>query len=288
MAAQEAVTAARGQNGMAILLFHRVTDVIPPDGLTVSVAKFRGICRMLKKKFHVVSLGELHTLLRNGGPFPRRTVAITFDDSYRSNVHAAEILAEHDLPACFFLPPGFIETDRIFHWDEHLPVRLPQMSWADTRRLVEMGFEVGAHTVEHPNLASLSWPEARREIIESKQILEYETGTAVRWFAYPYGGANHFLPAQIKLVREAGFEACFSALCSMLYPGQVGEIIPRESVPYFHSVVNLELHLAGCLHWVYRFKRIFFRQLGKRPGLEVPREEMRLGFSKRNASAAIG
>ncbi len=280
MAVQEAINAARGQNGMAILLFHRVTDTIPPDGLTISIARFRAICQMLKNKFRVVSLEEFHDLILAERPFPRRTVAITFDDSYQMNLGAAEILAEFGLPACFFLPTGFIGTNRIFHWDERLPIRLPQMTWAETRRLVEMGFEVGAHTVEHPNLATLSWAEACREITDSKVILEQETGQEVRWFAYPYGGAGHFLPTQMKLVKEAGFRACFSARCSMLYPGHVGEIIPRESVPYFHSVANLELHLAGCLHWVYRLKRFLFRKLNKQPGLEVPPEEMQVRHSE--------
>ena len=37
-----------GRTFMTILLFHRVTDEIPEDGLTVSLCRFRQLCRMLR------------------------------------------------------------------------------------------------------------------------------------------------------------------------------------------------------------------------------------------------
>src|SRR3954447_11429127 len=79
---------------MAVLLFHRVTDAIPPDGLTVGTQHFRAICQMLRRGFHVVPLAEVFRLLKAGAVVPRRTVAITFDDCYRDNLFAAHILAE--------------------------------------------------------------------------------------------------------------------------------------------------------------------------------------------------
>src|SRR6202011_2817551 len=102
MHAQERLAAAAGRSCLAILLFHRVTDAVPEDGLTVSTARFRRLCRMLRNQFHVVPLGEIYRIVRGGGPMPRRTLAITFDDCYRDNLLAARELAEHGLPATFF------------------------------------------------------------------------------------------------------------------------------------------------------------------------------------------
>jgi hypothetical protein len=31
--------------------------------------------------------------------------------------------------------------------------------------------------------------------------------------------------------------------------------VPRDAVPCFKSLLILELHLTGCLHWVYALKR---------------------------------
>src|SRR5208337_1097104 len=58
MAVQERVSYYAGHSFLPILLFHRVTDDIPPDGLTVTTAWFRDLCELLVKRFQVVSLTE--------------------------------------------------------------------------------------------------------------------------------------------------------------------------------------------------------------------------------------
>ena len=98
-------------------------------------------------------------------------------------------------------------------------------------------------------------PETRRELIESKKTLEDQTGRPVRWFAYPFGGRQNFRPERLPLVYEAGYEACFSGFGGFVYPRKAEPVVPREPVPCFRSLLNLELHLAGCLDWVYAVKR---------------------------------
>ena len=51
---------------MSVVLFHRVTDEIPVDGLTVTTAWFRGFCALMRDRFHVVRLSELHRILMAG------------------------------------------------------------------------------------------------------------------------------------------------------------------------------------------------------------------------------
>ena len=74
-------------------------------------------------------------------------------------------------------------------------------------------------------------------------------------FAYPYGGKNNFRPEFLPITREIGYEACFSALNGFIRPNMRGQILPREAMPYFRSLTNLELHLSGCLDWFYSAKR---------------------------------
>jgi peptidoglycan/xylan/chitin deacetylase (PgdA/CDA1 family) len=122
-------------------------------------------------------------------------------------------------------------------------------------QIAERGFEIGSHTISHPNLANLSDDEVRQELVDSKKLLETKLGRAVRWFAYPFGGREHFRPEQLSLVREAGYEGCVSAHYGFIYRGKDYPILPREPVPYFDSLLNLELYLRGCLHWFYGAKR---------------------------------
>lgn len=256
-----------GQQFMTVLLFHRVNDACPPDdGLTVPTRRFRAFCELLATGFRVVPLAEVFGALRERRRIPPRTVAITFDDCYRDNLDAARVLHSFGLPATFFIPTGFVGTDRAFAWDRGRP-RLANLSWDDLREMVEMGFEVGSHTVNHANLGRVSAGQARAELADSKAALEGRLRTAVRFFAYPFGGLEDLRAEYVPLIQQAGYEGAVSAYGGFVWPGADDHVLPREAVPYFRTALHLEMHLAGCLHPLYaltgRSKR-----LGR--GLQMP------------------
>jgi peptidoglycan/xylan/chitin deacetylase (PgdA/CDA1 family) len=254
MSMHETLARASGRRFMTILLFHRVTDCKPEDGLTVSTARFRSICRMLSRQFNVVPLGEIFRILRAGKGMPHRTIAITFDDCYHDNLAAARVLAEYGLPATFFLPTGYVGTERVFDWDRGLPP-MPNLSWDDVRTMARMGFEIGSHTVSHANLGAVNRDQAREELVASRKALQDQLEQPVRWFAYPFGGQNHLRPEFVPLIREAGYEGALSAFGGSIRPGIDDQVLPREAVPYFRSLAHLEIFLSGCLHWIYALKR---------------------------------
>lgn len=239
---------------LAVLLFHRVTDAIPEDGLTVSTKRFRQICQLLRQRFRVVSLTEAFRLVRSGEPIPPRTVAITFDDCYYDNLAAAHVLAEFNLPACFFIPTGFIESGLRFEWDQHLP-KMPYLTWDDIRSMHRLGFEIGSHTVSHPDMGCITAEEVRVELAESKAVLERQLSHPVRWFAYPFGGQENFRAAWLPLVREAGYEGTVSGYGGLALRGHPCEVLPRQAAPGFQTLLNLELFLSGSLHWYYMAKQ---------------------------------
>ena len=254
LALHEALARARGQRFMTILLFHRVTDLTPEDGLTVGTERFRRICRMLSRRFHVVPLAEVYRILRAGEEMPPRTVAITFDDCYYDHLPAARVLADAGLPATFFLPTKYVGTDQSFAWDAGLP-RMPNLGWDDVREMVRMGFEIGSHTVSHADLGAVDRDQAREELTASRRVLEDQLGEPVRWFAYPFGGPNHLRPEFVPLIREVGYEGALSAFGGFVRPGMDDQVLPREAVPYFRSVAHLEVYLTGCLDWLYALKK---------------------------------
>jgi peptidoglycan/xylan/chitin deacetylase (PgdA/CDA1 family) len=254
MAVQERLAFRAGRRFAAILLFHRVTDEIPRDGLTIGTTWFRSICRLLRDQFDVVSLGELHGRLSAPDGPPRRTVAITFDDCYHDNLAAARVLADHGLPACFFIPTQYVGTDHVFHWDRGLkPMR--NLGWDDVHEMARLGHDIGSHTVHHADLGILSPEDTRRELEDSKKSLETRLGRAVRWFAYPFGGRENFRAEHLPLVRAAGYDACFSGFGGFVRPEMLGGALPRMPIPYFRSLLHLEAHLSGCLDWCYGLNR---------------------------------
>jgi peptidoglycan/xylan/chitin deacetylase (PgdA/CDA1 family) len=76
------------------------------------------------------------------------------------------------------------------------------MSEAQKQAFVAAGWEIGAHTLTHPRLASLPAAAVAHELAASKAELERRLGAEVISFAYPYGDLN----AETKrLAAEAGF-----------------------------------------------------------------------------------
>lgn len=239
---------------MTIFLFHRVTDAIPPDGLTVSTAWFRDFCRLMKASYHVETLGETMRILAAGETPRRRTVTITFDDSYADNFEAARVLHEHGLPATFFIPTQYVETTLRYPWDAHLPP-LPNLTWAEIRQMVQWGHDIGSHSVSHPNFRELGDAAALKELIDSRAVLQERLDRPIDWFAFPFGASANFRPEQAQLVAQAGYKGSFSAIHGFIEKGMTEPILPREAVPYFRNLTHLEMHINRCLDGLYRVKR---------------------------------
>lgn len=228
-----------------IVLFHRVDDRLKGNSLTCSVEEFKNYCRFFKKYFDVVDLSTLLDRIEKGADLSR-TLAITFDDGYLDNFeNAARVLQELELPACFFVATGFIGTEKAAWWDEKLPLRPEWMSWEHVNALMQAGFEVGAHTVNHVDLGKVNVAVAAQEINESKEQLEGRLARPVRLFAYPYGGKDQITDAANRLVREAGFRCCLSAYGGDVRPEDDVYWLRRTTVSgYFSSPHHFGFELA--------------------------------------------
>jgi len=92
----------------------------------------------------------------------------------------------------------------------HQRTRARRMDGDELRRITDNGLiELGAHTMNHPKLSTLSPREQAREILGSRQFLKEILGRQPSEFSYPFGGAADYTAATIEAVREAGFErAC--------------------------------------------------------------------------------
>jgi peptidoglycan/xylan/chitin deacetylase (PgdA/CDA1 family) len=231
-----------------------VSDLISEDPLTVSPDRFKSICKLLASSYRVVSLAQVFEWMQARVPLPPRTVAITFDDCYQDNLHAAHILNSFGLTATFFIPTLFVGTDHTFSWDHHLP-RLPNLTWNDLYTIQALGHEIGSHSVTHPNMAILDRGQVEEELGESKATLEGYLGRPCRLFAYPFGGKSHWKTEWNALVRQAGYLGTVSGHGGFVRPESSPILLPREPMPPFTCMLNLDLHLAGCLDWMYSLRR---------------------------------
>lgn len=79
--------------------------------------------------------------------------------------------------------------------------------------------EVGAHTVTHPILSTLSPALQQVEIEQSKAQLERILGRPILSFSYPYGARSDYTSRTIDLVRKAGFECACSNFADTVWSG---------------------------------------------------------------------
>ncbi len=89
---------------------------------------------------------------------------------------------------------------------------------------------IGAHTVSHTPLATLSSAEQQQEILASKLHLQELIGREVTVFSYPFGGKEDFTSETVHFCRNAGFVKAASN-----FPGQAHRwtnpfLLPRQLV----------------------------------------------------------
>jgi peptidoglycan/xylan/chitin deacetylase (PgdA/CDA1 family) len=95
--------------------------------------------------------------------------------------------------------------------------------------LDRQGIEIGAHTISHPILTSLTDDSARYEIGGGKEDLEAIIGKPVRLFAYPNGKVGKDFDARhVRMVREAGFSAAFTTAVGAITRDQDRFQLPRS------------------------------------------------------------
>lgn len=196
------------RRGVAILMYHKIGD--PPAGsklkkLWISPEKFERHLRYLKNKnIPVITCNEYYAMLREG-TVPYKAAIITFDDGYENNyIHAFPLLKKYGFKGSFFIVTDTIGKMNVWH-KQDTESRQKMLSGEQIAEMAAAGMEIGSHTVHHPHLKTRNAEQARKEITESKHVLERLIGKPVEIFAYPYG-AGAYSKAVKELVGPAGYK----------------------------------------------------------------------------------
>lgn len=187
-----------------VLMYHRVIEHPLSDtahGIWVTAEQFAAQLRSLRNRgFETITFRDCAEFLRGRQLLPRRPIILTFDDGYEDNYTVAfPVLQQFRFRAVIFTVTD--PQRRTNFWDpEEPPARLLDMR--QLQELARHGIEIGSHTVSHAKLTATPSDIARKELQESKDVLEQLLGSEVLSFAYPYGAVD--LKAK-QLVREAGY-----------------------------------------------------------------------------------
>jgi peptidoglycan/xylan/chitin deacetylase (PgdA/CDA1 family) len=216
------VCCTRDRPGVPILGYHSVGAVA--DEYTVSLAAFERQLDWLEAGgFQTISV---HDLL-SGGERTGRSVILTFDDGTQDAVRVVlPALQKRGMRASFFIVTDFAGRPGYLTWDE-------------VRKLAAAGMEIGSHSLDHSRLADLSDDRVRKELVESKRILELELRRPVEVIAYPYNSTRSRIAQEAK---EAGYRA---ALAGMVHGNADRFSLYRFTVTGTTSMSDFEAAVSG-------------------------------------------
>jgi len=121
------------------------------------------------------------------------------------------------------------------------------MSSAQVRELHLAGMTIGAHTVSHPILSTLSESNARTEIVQGKERLDEIVGSPISLFAYPNGKPGRdYGPQHVAMVKNIAFSGAVSTAWGAAQTGCDIYQIPRFT-PWDRTAWRYGIRLAQNL-----------------------------------------
>lgn len=176
-----------------VLCYHSFTGSAK-NGYDISTDLLKQQISILKEKgFKFVTFNELKENKIKGA----KNIVVTIDDGYLSSYKAyKEIMKPAGIKPIFAIYPSAIKENSKFY-----------MSWKEVVELSnEPGVTIASHGLNHEKMNSSFYNKSsekfKKEIYESKKILEEKTGKKVEIFVYPYGINS---PEAQKIIAEAGY-----------------------------------------------------------------------------------
>lgn len=211
------------------LLFHSVVPKPAHEMSHFELNRFKLICKELSlRKYRTILVKNASEVIYK--ETDTNNLLITFDDGLNSFYHyALPILEEFGLKATIFcLGTRFGEYSS---WDIYPSNR--HLGKNEIREISENGYEIGSHTMTHPYLPYLEDRLIKKELNNSKKMLEDITGKEVCSLAFPYGGWNRKI---WDIAKESGYKA------GTLYRGTIIEnekLFPVMGTYQFESVSDI-------------------------------------------------
>jgi peptidoglycan/xylan/chitin deacetylase (PgdA/CDA1 family) len=105
------------------------------------------------------------------------------------------------------------------------------LSTTELKQLASLpGVTIGAHTMKHRPLGSMTRVERLAELRESRRFLQDTVGGPVDFFSYPFGRARDVGSGSIRAVAEAGYRAACTTMQEPVRVGQSRYALPRLTV----------------------------------------------------------
>ncbi len=231
----EVLYAAERTVRVPILVYHNIRPPSPTRVLSASDQQYEvtpeqfesELAVLAKEKYTVVSFDQMMTAIHGGENLPEKSVVITIDDGRESQyLYALPLLKKYGFSATFFIFTNAIGKKGYLTWDQ-------------LKELHDEGMAIEAHTRFHPFLTRITDDaELRKELTESKKLLEDKLGISVKYFAYPFGLYDDRVVAAVK---DAGYSAARGLRHTVVAGPEnvfsLGGFIATGDIGYFRSAI---------------------------------------------------
>ena len=201
----------------AILTFHSIDD--SGSVLSFGPRMFADLVQgLLKSGLKICSLDEL--LMESSD----QAVALTFDDGMRSVFqNALPVLRDAGVPAHLFLTTGYVGRDNQWPTQPSDGPKMDLMDWSEIEACGAAGMLVECHTVNHPDLRSLSPEQVQEECAAADAMIEDRLGRKPQHFAYPYGFYND----DVSCITAQRYRSCVTTELRSLRTSDASRQLPR-------------------------------------------------------------
>ena len=194
-------------------------------------------------------------------PDSNRCAGVTFDDGFVSvHENALPELRKRNIPATLFIPanclgrrPPWISDTENSDSGEFI-MSAEQLKTFKEDHL----FSIGSHCCTHRNIKLLDDSEAKKEIFESKKILEDILKMEVNTLSFPHGAFND---RDVELAKQAGYQKVFSILPTLACRYADEYVKGRVKVSPDDWPLEFRCKLCGAYRWLplaYSLKRKIF------------------------------
>ena len=225
-----------GPHSINILLYHQVGDTPHANTNLDCFCRAEEFYTQLEflsnSSYKVISLSKATELVSSKSALDSDYVALTFDDGCERFYDITfPILESFGFPSAIYPVANYL--GKCATWGN---VRNRELRILSKNQLIELAglqVEIGAHTMDHVKLTTVSKADACAQVNESKQILEELIGREISSFAYPHGD---YTRETIDIVKEAGFSNALTCISSVAGKAESLYEIPRKYITYYDDL----------------------------------------------------
>jgi peptidoglycan/xylan/chitin deacetylase (PgdA/CDA1 family) len=182
-------------------MYHVITSPPPsapyPDLFTPAKTFESHMQALAEKGYTAITMDQLTSYWRKGVRLPEKPMVLTFDDGYHS-------MYKNALPVM-----------KKLRWPGVVNLAVKNLTVAGglepkhVRTMLYYGWELGAHTITHPDLTTVDDARLKDELAGARKQLQEKFGVPVNAFCYPSGRHNERV---IAAVKAAGYHTATTTI----------------------------------------------------------------------------